>query len=258
MNNHECHICLVAYFHLHCIVRIRNILDNKTTEIMVHAYLTSHLNNVNCLLYGISEQLFVNCQICGGDKCCNISIITIQPVFCVASLATALISHYLPFSKICAYVRTYVRACVRACVRARARMSMWLCFGETNPSVIPRIRGGKTPQDRVQAARPDGTGGSEGVPHDGAEDVRHPEGDHLLRVLPLDTALHRLRTAGPQRLPPQDPALARVRRQRLRQSGVVAQDRLHEGTGGRVPTRCCGRAGSCVFRQRAICGLSRV
>ena len=103
-------------------------------------------------------------------------------------------------------------------------MSMWLCFGKMNPSVIPRIRGGKTPQDSVQAARPDGTGGSARVPHDGAEDVRHPAGDHLLRVLPLDTALHRLRTAGPQRLSPQDTARARVRGQRLRQSGDVTQD----------------------------------
>ena len=36
MNNHVQHICRVAYFHRHCIGRVRNLLDRKTTTIMVH------------------------------------------------------------------------------------------------------------------------------------------------------------------------------------------------------------------------------
>ena len=40
MNNQAQHICRVAYFHLHCIGKIRNLLDRKTTEIMIHTYLT--------------------------------------------------------------------------------------------------------------------------------------------------------------------------------------------------------------------------
>ena len=50
MNNQAQHICRVAYFHLHCIGKIRNILDRKTTEIMIYTYATSHLDNGNCLI----------------------------------------------------------------------------------------------------------------------------------------------------------------------------------------------------------------
>ena len=34
MNNYVQHICRVAYFHIHCIGRIRNLLERKTTEIV--------------------------------------------------------------------------------------------------------------------------------------------------------------------------------------------------------------------------------
>ena len=45
MNNQVQHICRVAYFHIHCIGKIRNLLDRKTTEIMIHTYVTSRLDN---------------------------------------------------------------------------------------------------------------------------------------------------------------------------------------------------------------------
>ena len=41
--------CVVC-FHLHCIGRIRNLLDRKTTKMMVHTYVTSRLDNGHCLL----------------------------------------------------------------------------------------------------------------------------------------------------------------------------------------------------------------
>ena len=49
MNYQVQHICRVAYFHLHCIVKNRNLLDRKTTEIMIHTYVMSRLelDNVN-------------------------------------------------------------------------------------------------------------------------------------------------------------------------------------------------------------------
>ena len=62
MNNQVQHICRVAYFHIHCIGKIRNLLDRKTTEIMIHTYVTSRLNNGNCLLYGISDHLLTKLQ----------------------------------------------------------------------------------------------------------------------------------------------------------------------------------------------------
>ena len=62
MNNQVQHICRVAYFHIHCIGKIRNLLDLKTTEIMIHSYVTSCLDNGNFLLYGISDHLLTKLQ----------------------------------------------------------------------------------------------------------------------------------------------------------------------------------------------------
>ena len=62
MNNQVQHICRVAYFHVHCIGKIRNRLDRKTTEIMIQTYVTSRLDNGNCLLYGISDHLLTKLQ----------------------------------------------------------------------------------------------------------------------------------------------------------------------------------------------------
>ena len=62
MNNHMQHICRVVDFHLHCIGRVRNLLDRKTTEMTVHAYVTSRLDNENYLLQGISDHLLSTLQ----------------------------------------------------------------------------------------------------------------------------------------------------------------------------------------------------
>ena len=62
MNNQVQDICRVAYFHIHCIGKIRNLLDRKTTEIMIHTYVTFRFDNGNCLLYGISDHLITKLQ----------------------------------------------------------------------------------------------------------------------------------------------------------------------------------------------------
>ena len=62
MNNQVQHICRVVYFHFVSIGKIRNLLDRKTTEIMIHTYVTSRLDNANCLLYGISDHLLTKLQ----------------------------------------------------------------------------------------------------------------------------------------------------------------------------------------------------
>ena len=50
MKNHVQHMDRVAYFYIHCIGKIRQLLDRKTTEIMVNAYVTSRLDHGNGLL----------------------------------------------------------------------------------------------------------------------------------------------------------------------------------------------------------------
>ena len=62
MKKHVQHTCRVAYFHIHCIGKIRHLLDRKTTEIMVNAYVTSRLDYGNSLLYGVSEHLLSQLQ----------------------------------------------------------------------------------------------------------------------------------------------------------------------------------------------------
>ena len=62
MNNQVQHICRVAYFHIHCIGNIRNLLDRKTTEIIIC------IDNGNCLLYGISDHLLTKLN--NTKRCC--------------------------------------------------------------------------------------------------------------------------------------------------------------------------------------------
>ena len=70
MNSQVQHICRVAYFHIHCIGKIRNLLDRKTTEIIIHTYVASRLDNENSLLmlYDISEHLLTTLQ--STKRCC--------------------------------------------------------------------------------------------------------------------------------------------------------------------------------------------
>ena len=62
MTNHVNNICKVASFGLYRIGRIRKYLDEKTTEQLVHAFITSHLDNNNALLYGIQNSLLNKLQ----------------------------------------------------------------------------------------------------------------------------------------------------------------------------------------------------
>ena len=55
-------ICQSCYFHIFSIGKTRHLLNNKSTEILVHAFITSRLDNGNALLYGISEYLLAKLQ----------------------------------------------------------------------------------------------------------------------------------------------------------------------------------------------------
>ena len=57
MTSHVYNICKSASFGLYRIGRIRKYLDERTTEQLVHAFITSHLDNNNALLYGIQNVL---------------------------------------------------------------------------------------------------------------------------------------------------------------------------------------------------------
>lgn len=56
MSVHINNICKSAFFHLRNIARARRYLSYKTTEILIHAFVTSKIDNANALLYGLPKK----------------------------------------------------------------------------------------------------------------------------------------------------------------------------------------------------------
>jgi len=54
--------CKSAFFHLRNIARIRKYLSFKSTEILIHAFITSKLDNYNSVLYGLPKYLIDRVQ----------------------------------------------------------------------------------------------------------------------------------------------------------------------------------------------------
>ena len=62
LNHHINKICRSAYYHLHNIRRIRKYLSRESTEKLIHAFVTSHLDYCNGLLYGLPNNAIVKLQ----------------------------------------------------------------------------------------------------------------------------------------------------------------------------------------------------
>ena len=60
---HVASICKSACMHLYNIGRIRHCINQKTAEILVHALITSKLDNCNSVLFGISDKLLRRLQL---------------------------------------------------------------------------------------------------------------------------------------------------------------------------------------------------
>ena len=50
-------VCKSAFYHLQNISRTRKLLSTKTTETLVHAFVTSKLDHCNSLLYGVPKYV---------------------------------------------------------------------------------------------------------------------------------------------------------------------------------------------------------
>ena len=57
MRNHVNSLCSRSHFYLRNISKIRHLLDRRTTATLVHAYVTSRLDNGNALLCGLPQTL---------------------------------------------------------------------------------------------------------------------------------------------------------------------------------------------------------
>ena len=56
-------VCQASLYHLRNISKIRRYLSQETTEILIHAYITSKLDNCNSLLYGLPTYMINKLQI---------------------------------------------------------------------------------------------------------------------------------------------------------------------------------------------------
>ena len=62
MRNHVNSLCSRVHFYLRNISKIRHLLDRRTTATLVHAYVTSRLDNWNALLCGLPQTLLSKVQ----------------------------------------------------------------------------------------------------------------------------------------------------------------------------------------------------
>ena len=62
MKTHVTRICQTMHFHLRNIGRIRKFIDENTTKILVHAFILSHLDYCNSLLFGIPDSTLARLQ----------------------------------------------------------------------------------------------------------------------------------------------------------------------------------------------------
>ena len=62
MKTHVTRVCQTMHFHLRNIGRIRKFIDENTTKILVHAFILSHLDYCNSLLFGIPDSTLARLQ----------------------------------------------------------------------------------------------------------------------------------------------------------------------------------------------------
>ena len=62
MLSHANSVCKSAFYHIRNISRIRKLLSTKTTETLVHAFITSKLDHCNSLLYNIPKYVIKKLQ----------------------------------------------------------------------------------------------------------------------------------------------------------------------------------------------------
>jgi len=62
LTTHVNSICHSSYYHLYSIGKIRKYLSTKSTEALIHALITSKLDHLNSLLYGLPEYLIKRLQ----------------------------------------------------------------------------------------------------------------------------------------------------------------------------------------------------
>ena len=82
MSTHISKLCGVAFFRLYNIKRIHKYLSRESTEMLVHAFITSRVDYCNNLLYGLPNyqlnklQRVLNASaklVCNAPRLCHVS-----------------------------------------------------------------------------------------------------------------------------------------------------------------------------------------
>lgn len=74
MQHHVQNLCRVASFQLWSIGKIRNILGSRSAEKLVHAYITSRLDNGNALPHGLPDSLIAKLQLIQNTAACIVTM----------------------------------------------------------------------------------------------------------------------------------------------------------------------------------------
>ena len=86
MHVHVKKVCKTSFYHLRNISKTTRYLSQDTTEILIHAYITSKLNNCNSLLYGLPTYMINKLQIIQNAAARIVTFIKktdhITPVLC--------------------------------------------------------------------------------------------------------------------------------------------------------------------------------
>ncbi len=75
--NHISHVRKTAFFHLRIIAKLWNMLTVSDAEKLVHAFMTSRLDNCNALLGGCPASSINKLQICNPTMC-RVTTLTLQ------------------------------------------------------------------------------------------------------------------------------------------------------------------------------------
>ena len=70
MDQHVKHVCQSVYFHVRNVSGIRKILTDETAATIIHALITSRIDNDNSLLTGITDRLIRKLQLAQNAAAC--------------------------------------------------------------------------------------------------------------------------------------------------------------------------------------------
>ena len=96
LTDHVKKICVSCHYHLRNIAKIRRYLSEETAEILVHAFISSKLDNCNSLLYGFPKHLLNRLRSIQNTAARNVTLSTCKRFDHITPIMFKL--HWLPLN----------------------------------------------------------------------------------------------------------------------------------------------------------------